>query len=631
MGKESYDAKKIHILKGLEAVRRRPAMYVGDVSSRGLHHLLYEVVDNSIDEALGGYCDRIEVILYGDGRVSVEDNGRGIPVDTHPTQKKPGVEVVLTMLHAGAKFDDKIYKISGGLHGVGVSVVNALSKSLEIEIYMEGKVYYQQYERGVPKTPLTVKGKTKKRGTFIRFKPDPTIFRTVTFIFDAVLDRMRELAFLNRGLMIVVQDKNNNRTETLKYDGGLAEFVQFLDEGRTPFHQPICITASRQGIQIDAAFQYTAGFLESIHTFCNTINTHEGGTHLSGFKSALTRMLNDYAKKKNLLKGDLAIQGEDTREGLTSVLSIKMREPQFEGQTKTKLGNSEVKGVVDSVISEKLAAYLEENPKVANIIMAKVIAAARAREAAKKARELTRRKSLLESDTLPGKLADCSSEDPSVCELYLVEGPSAGGSAKQGRDRTFQAILPLRGKILNVERSRLNRILSNEELRAIITAVGAGIGEDEFDPEKVRYRKVIIMSDADVDGAHIRTLLLTFFYRHMRLLVESGYVYIAQPPLYRVKKAKEEWYLYSDEELERLLKKIGEEKVDIQRYKGLGEMNPEQLWKTTMNPESRIVKRVNLEDAIEADRIFTALMGGNTELRRRFIEQNAHGVRNLDI
>jgi len=422
------------------------------------------------------------VILYGDGRVSVEDNGRGIPVDTHPTQKKPGVEVVLTMLHAGAKFDDKIYKISGGLHGVGVSVVNALSKSLEIEIYMEGKVYYQQYERGVPKTPLTVKGKTKKRGTFIRFKPDPTIFRTVTFIFDAVLDRMRELAFLNRGLMIVVQDKNNNRTETLKYDGGLAEFVQFLDEGRTPFHQPICITASRQGIQIDAAFQYTAGFLESIHTFCNTINTHEGGTHLSGFKSALTRMLNDYAKKKNLLKGDLAIQGEDTREGLTSVLSIKMREPQFEGQTKTKLGNSEVKGVVDSVISEKLAAYLEENPKVANIIMAKVIAAARAREAAKKARELTRRKSLLESDTLPGKLADCSSEDPSVCELYLVEGPSAGGSAKQGRDRTFQAILPLRGKILNVERSRLNRILSNEELRAIITAVGAGIGEDEFDP-----------------------------------------------------------------------------------------------------------------------------------------------------
>ena len=482
MGKESYDAKKIHILKGLEAVRRRPAMYVGDVSSRGLHHLLYEVVDNSIDEALGGYCDRIEVILYGDGRVSVEDNGRGIPVDTHPTQKKPGVEVVLTMLHAGAKFDDKIYKISGGLHGVGVSVVNALSKSLEIEIYMEGKVYYQQYERGVPKTPLTVKGKTKKRGTFIRFKPDPTIFRTVTFIFDAVLDRMRELAFLNRGLMIVVQDKNNNRTETLKYDGGLAEFVQFLDEGRTPFHQPICITASRQGIQIDAAFQYTAGFLESIHTFCNTINTHEGGTHLSGFKSALTRMLNDYAKKKNLLKGDLAIQGEDTREGLTSVLSIKMREPQFEGQTKTKLGNSEVKGVVDSVISEKLAAYLEENPKVANIIMAKVIAAARAREAAKKARELTRRKSLLESDTLPGKLADCSSEDPSVCELYLVEGPSAGGSAKQGRDRTFQAILPLRGKILNVERSRLNRILSNEELRAIITAVGAGIGEDEFDP-----------------------------------------------------------------------------------------------------------------------------------------------------
>jgi DNA gyrase subunit B len=512
-----------------------------------------------------------------------------------------------------------------------VSVVNALSEWLQVEVYAGGKTHVQNYKRGVAKTSLTAKGKTKKTGTLIRFKPDPTIFKKVEFDFEAILERLRELAFLNRGLTIVVENRKDGRSESLKFDGGLVEFVRFLDEGGTPLHKPVCIAASRQGIEIDLAFQYTGGFLEKIHTFCNTINTHEGGTHLSGFKSALTRMLNEYAKRKNLLKGDLAIQGEDTREGLTSVLSIKMREPQFEGQTKTKLGNSEVKGIVESVVSEKLSAYLEENPRVANIMMGKIIAAARAREAAKKARELTRRKSLLESDTLPGKLADCSLEDPSVCELYLVEGDSAGGSAKQGRDRTFQAILPLRGKILNVERSRLNKILSNEELRAIITAVGAGIGEDEFDSEKVRYHKVIIMSDADVDGAHIRTLLLTFFYRHMRELVESGYVYIAQPPLYRVKKSKKEYYLYSDEELEKLLKKIGRERTEIQRYKGLGEMNPDQLWATTMDPESRMVKRVTLEDAVEADRIFTALMGGNVELRRKFIEQNAHGVRNLDI
>lgn len=629
--KESYGAEKIHILKGLEAVRRRPAMYVGDVSSRGLHHLLYEVVDNSIDEALAGYCDRIEVILYRDGSVSVEDNGRGIPVDTHPIQKKPGVEVVLTMLHAGGKFDDKIYKISGGLHGVGVSAVNALSEWLEVEVYRGGKIYHQSYERGVTKTPLTIKGKTKKRGTFIRFRPDPTIFKKVEFNFETILDRLRELAFLNRGLLIEVRDEVRERNESLRFEGGLIEFVRFLDEGRIPLHQPIYISASRQEVEIDVALRYNDGFLENIHTFCNTINTHEGGTHLSGFKSALTRTLNEYARRKNLLKNDLALQGEDAREGLTSVLSIKMREPQFEGQTKTKLGNSEVKGIVESVINEKFSTYLEENPKVANIIMEKVIGAARAREAARKARELTRRKSLLESDTLPGKLADCSLEDSSVCELYLVEGDSAGGSAKQGRDRTFQAILPLRGKILNVERSRLNKVLSSDELRAIITAVGAGIGEDEFDPEKVRYKKIIIMTDADVDGAHIRTLLLTFFYRYMRSLVESGYVYIAQPPLYRVKKGKKEYYLYSDEELEKLLEEIGREKVEIQRYKGLGEMNPEQLWKTTMDPRTRIVKRVTLEDAVEADRIFTALMGGSTELRRKFIEQNAHGVRNLDI
>ena len=629
--KESYSAEKIHILKGLEAVRRRPAMYVGDVSLRGFHHLLYEVVDNSIDEALGGYCNRIEVVLHKDGSVSVEDNGRGIPVDVHPTQKKPGVEVVMTMLHAGGKFDDKVYKISGGLHGVGVSAVNALSDWLEVEVYRDGKVYHQSYEQGVTKTPLTVRGDTKKQGTYVRFKPDSTIFKKVEFNRETIVDRLRELAFLNKGLLIEVRDEIQQTSESLSFDGGLIEFVRFLDEGRIPLHHPVYVSACRQEIEIEAALQYNDGFLENIHTFCNTINTHEGGTHLSGFKSALTRTLNEYARKNNLLKNDLALQGEDTREGLTSVLSIKMREPQFEGQTKTKLGNSEVKGIVESVVSERLSMYLEENPKVTSIMMEKVIGAARAREAARKARELTRRKSLLESDTLPGKLADCSLEDPSVCELYLVEGDSAGGSAKQGRDRTFQAILPLRGKILNVERSRLNKVLSSVELRAVITAVGAGIGEDEFDPEKVRYKKIIIMTDADVDGAHIRTLLLTFFYRHMRSLIESGYVYIAQPPLYRAKKEKKEHYLYSDEELDGLLDKIGRDKVEIQRYKGLGEMNPEQLWKTTMDPRTRTVKRVTLEDAAEADRIFTALMGGSTELRRKFIEQNAHGVRNLDI
>ncbi|KPJ49204.1 DNA gyrase subunit B [candidate division TA06 bacterium DG_26] len=629
--KESYSAEKIHILKGLEAVRRRPAMYVGDVSLRGFHHLLYEVVDNSIDEALGGYCNRIEVVLHKDGSVSVEDNGRGIPVDVHPTQKKPGVEVVMTMLHAGGKFDDKVYKISGGLHGVGVSAVNALSDWLEVEVYRDGKVYHQSYEQGVTKTPLTVRGDTKKQGTYVRFKPDSTIFKKVEFNRETIVDRLRELAFLNKGLLIEVRDEIQQTSESLSFDGGLIEFVRFLDEGRIPLHHPVYVSACRQEIEIETALQYNDGFLENIHTFCNTINTHEGGTHLSGFKSALTRTLNEYARKNNLLKNDLALQGEDTREGLTSVLSIKMREPQFEGQTKTKLGNSEVKGIVESVVSERLSMYLEENPKVTSIMMEKVIGAARAREAARKARELTRRKSLLESDTLPGKLADCSLEDPSVCELYLVEGDSAGGSAKQGRDRTFQAILPLRGKILNVERSRLNKVLSSVELRAVITAVGAGIGEDEFDPEKVRYKKIIIMTDADVDGAHIRTLLLTFFYRHMRSLIESGYVYIAQPPLYRAKKEKKEHYLYSDEELDGLLDKIGRDKVEIQRYKGLGEMNPEQLWKTTMDPRTRTVKRVTLEDAAEADRIFTALMGGSTELRRKFIEQNAHGVRNLDI
>jgi DNA gyrase subunit B len=628
---ETYDADKIHVLKGLEAVRRRPAMYIGDVGVRGLHHLIYEVVDNSVDEALAGFCDQIVVTILKDDLVSVEDNGRGIPVDMHATEKKPAVEVVLTMLHAGAKFEDKVYRISGGLHGVGVSVVNALSEYMEVDVHRDGKIYHQRYERGETVSKLTTKGKSKKTGTTITFKPDKKIFKKVEFKLENVSNRLRELAYLNRNLKIDLIDERSGKKETYQYPGGILDFLGYLDKGRNRLHKPIFIEDKRNGVEVEVALQYNDSFLENIFSFVNTINTHEGGTHLSGFKAALTRTINDYAKKAQSIKDISELMGDDSREGLTAIVSIKIKDPQFEGQTKTKLGNSEAKGIVESIVSEKLNAYLEENPSVANKIVAKVVAAAKSREAAKKARELARRRSLLESDTLPGKLADCSSEDPSECELYIVEGDSAGGSAKQGRDRRFQAILPLRGKILNVEKSSLNKILANVEIRTIISSIGAGISEDDFNPEKARYRKIIIMSDADVDGSHIRTLLLTFFYRFMQPLIEAGYICIAQPPLYKVKAGKTEAYLYSDEELEKILKKHKSDKVDVQRYKGLGEMNPEQLWETTMNPEKRILKRVTLEDAAEADRLFSILMGDAVEPRREFIESNAKYVENLDI
>lgn len=626
-----YDASQIHVLKGLEAVRRRPAMYIGDVGVRGLHHLIYEVVDNGIDEALAGYCDKIIVILRKDGSVSVEDNGRGIPVDMHPTEKKPALEVVLTVLHSGAKFEDKVYQISGGLHGVGVSVVNALSEYLEAEVYRDGKIYFQRYERGETVSKLEVKGKTTKTGTKITFKPDKKIFKKTDFDFETVATRLRELAYLNKNLKIELIDEIHGKKESYHFTGGIVDFVSYLDEGRNRLHKPIYIEDKRNGIEVELAFQYNDSFLENIFSFVNTINTHEGGTHLAGYKAALTRSITEYAKKTQAIKDNIEITGEDCREGLTAVLSIKIPNPQFEGQTKTKLGNSEAKGIVESIVSEKLSTYFEENPRVINLILAKVIAAAKSREAAKKARELARRRSLLESDTLPGKLADCSEEDPSKSELYIVEGDSAGGSAKQGRDRRFQAILPLRGKILNVEKSALNKILANPEIRSIISTIGAGISEDDFDPEKARYHKIIIMTDADVDGSHIRTLLLTFFFRFMRPLIEAGYIYIAQPPLYRFKTQKQESYLYSDEELESMIKKSKAEKYEIQRYKGLGEMNPEQLWQTTMNPDQRMLKQVTLEDAAEADRLFSILMGEVVEPRRQFIEANAKYVENLDI
>lgn len=628
---ETYDASKIHVLKGLEAVRRRPSMYIGDVSVRGLHHLIYEVVDNAVDEALAGFCDKIVVTLKKDGSVAVEDNGRGIPVDMHPTEKKSALEVVLTVLHSGAKFEDKVYQISGGLHGVGVSVVNALSEYLEAEVYRDGKIYFQRYERGEAQTKLQITGKTQKTGTKITFRPDKKIFKKTDFEFSLVATRLRELAYLTKDLKIELIEEKTGKKEIFHYPGGIVEFVSYLDQGRNRLHKPIYLADKRNGIEIEVAFQYNDSFLENIFSFVNTINTHEGGTHLAGFKSALSKKINDIGRATQVIKDNIEITGEDCREGLTAVLSVKIPNPQFEGQTKTKLGNSEAKGIVESIVSEKLATYFEENPRVINLILAKVIAAAKSREAAKKARELARRRSLLESDTLPGKLADCSEEDPSKSELYIVEGDSAGGSAKQARDRRFQAILPLRGKILNVEKSALNKILSNLEIRSIISAIGAGISEDDFDVEKARYHKIVIMTDADVDGSHIRTLLLTFFYRFMHPLIEAGYIYIAQPPLYRVKSQRQETYIYSEEELESLTKKHKDEKLDIQRYKGLGEMNPEQLWSTTMNPEARILKLVTLEDAAEADRLFSILMGEVVEPRREFIEANAKYVENLDI
>ncbi|BAF58186.1 type IIA topoisomerase, B subunit [Pelotomaculum thermopropionicum SI] len=627
-----YGAEEIQILEGLEAVRRRPGMYIGSTSARGLHHLVYEVVDNSIDEAMAGFCDRIEVILNEDGSATVIDNGRGIPVDIHPKTGRPAVEVVMTMLHAGGKFGGGGYKVSGGLHGVGVSVVNALSLWLEVEVKRDGKVYYQRYSRGIPVTGLLVKGKSSATGTKVTFMPDPEIFEDLIFNQDILAQRLRELSFLNMGVKIILKDRRSGQETVFQHDGGIMDFVRYLNKSKTPLHgKPIYIQKQKDDVLVEVALQYTDTYVESILSYANNINTIDGGTHEAGFKAALTRVINDYGRKYNLLKNGAGnLSGEDIREGLTAVISVKVPEPQFEGQTKTKLGNSEVRSIVDSVVGEGLGIFLEENPSIARRILEKAVTASRAREAARKARELTRRKSALEGSTLPGKLADCSERDPSVSELYLVEGDSAGGSAKQGRDRRFQAILPLRGKILNVEKARLDKILANEEIRAMITALGTGIGE-EFDVSKARYHKIILMSDADVDGAHIRTLLLTFFYRYMRPLIEKGYVFIAQPPLYRVKKGKLEKYAYSDAELEKLLDQIGRDGVSIQRYKGLGEMNAEQLWETTMDPETRTVMQVNLEDAIEADAVFSMLMGDRVEPRRDFIQENARLVRNLDI
>jgi len=638
-----YSAGQIQVLKGLEAVRKRPGMYIGSTGARGLHHLVYEVVDNSVDEALAGYCTRIDVIIRPDNSITVIDDGRGIPVDPHPEEKIPGVEVAMTMLHAGGKFDKTTYKVSGGLHGVGVSVVNALSEWLEVEVRRDGKVYHQRYSRGNKVTELTVIGKAKGTGTTVSFKPDPQIFTELTFSYDTLSTRLRELAFLNKGLLITLTDERTEdgkkpRREEYCYKGGIVEFVEFLRGSRKPLHpKPIYIEASREEAEIEVAIQYDEGYNENTFTFVNNINTHEGGTHLTGFKAALTRTLNEYARKNNLLKKELdSLSGDDVREGLTCVLSVKVREPQFEGQTKTKLGNSEVQSAVQQVVYEKLSTYLEENPSVARAIIEKAIQAARARIAARKARDLTRRKSALEGSILPGKLADCSITDPAACELYLVEGDSAGGSAKQGRNRSFQAILPLRGKILNVEKARMDKILSNEEIRTIIAAIGTGIGEDEFNIQNARYHKIIIMTDADVDGAHIRTLLLTFFFRHMRQLIEEGMVYIAQPPLYRVARGKEEYYAYTDEERDQIIQRLnangkGDRNIVVQRYKGLGEMNPEQLWKTTMDPETRTIMKVTLDDAVLADQIFQTLMGDEVEPRRRFIEENAKYVRNLDV
>jgi DNA gyrase subunit B len=629
-----YDAATITVLKGLEAVRRRPAMYIGDISTRGLHHLVYEVVDNSVDEAMAGFCDDIKVAINPDGSCTVEDNGRGIPVDMHPTQKKPALEVVMTMLHAGGKFDHDSYKVSGGLHGVGVSVVNALSEWCEVEVCRDGEVYFQRYKCGITDTPLKKIGTRAKSGNKTTFMPDLEIFKKRELSFEILAGRLRELAFLNGGLKISLTDKRKGeeKKEEFYYKGGLVAFVKYLNENKETLHpKPVYFQREREGTDVEIAFQYTDAYAENIFSYVNNINTIEGGTHLVGFKTALTRTINNYATKNKLLKnGDSQLQGEDVREGMTAVVSIKVPDPQFEGQTKTKLGNSETKGIVESIVGELLGEYLEENPPIARKVIEKCSSSAQAREAARKARDLVRRKSALESGALPGKLADCSLKDPELCEIYIVEGDSAGGSAKQGRDRRFQAILPLKGKILNVEKARLDKALGNEEIRTLILALGTGMGED-FDIGNTRYGKVIIMTDADIDGSHIRTLLLTFFYRYMKPLVEAGKVYIAQPPLYRVKKGKAEYYAYDDEERDRLIERVGKVGMMVQRYKGLGEMNPDQLWKTTMNPETRTLKKVDLENGAEADRIFTTLMGDVVEPRRKFIEEHAKYVKNLDV
>ncbi|KXZ40766.1 DNA gyrase subunit B [Alkalithermobacter thermoalcaliphilus JW-YL-7 = DSM 7308] len=630
---QEYGASQIQVLEGLEPVRKRPGMYIGSTGPRGLHHLVYEVVDNSIDEALAGYCTDIRVCIHKDGSISVQDNGRGIPTEIHPQTGKSTVETVLTVLHAGGKFGSGGYKVSGGLHGVGVSVVNALSEWLEVTVKRDGKIYTQRYERGNPKSNLEVVGDTDERGTTITFKPDAEIFEDIVFKYETLEHRLRELAFLNKGIRIVLEDeREEGKKKEFLYSGGIIEFVKHLNKNRDSIHDEVIYFEKKvEDYQVEISMQYTDGYTENVYSFANNINTHEGGSHLSGFKSALTRVVNEYARKNNYLKEkDSNLTGEDIREGLTAIVSVKLPEPQFEGQTKTKLGNTEVRGIVEGITFEEFGAFLEENPQTSRVIIDKGLRAQRAREAAKKARELTRRKGALESTSLPGKLADCSEKDPAKSEIYLVEGDSAGGSAKQGRDRRYQAILPLRGKILNVEKSRLDKILASEEIRNMITAFGCGIS-DEFDHDKLRYHKIVIMTDADVDGAHIRTLLLTFFFRYMRPLIENGHVYIAQPPLYKVKKGKNEYYVYSDKELNKLLSDIGRDGVNLQRYKGLGEMNPEQLWETTMNPETRTLLQVSIEDASKADEIFTMLMGDKVEPRRNFIQENAKYVKNLDI
>lgn len=634
MNQPAYDENQIQVLEGLEAVRKRPGMYIGSTSAKGLHHLVWEVVDNSIDEAMAGICDHIEIIVHQDNSVTVVDNGRGIPVGENAKLKKSTLEVVMTVLHAGGKFGGGGYKVSGGLHGVGVSVVNALSSKVVVQVRRDGQIYQQEYQRGVPQYDIKVIGETDDHGTTVTFLPDSEIFtETTEFEYNTLLTRVRELAFLNKGIALTLTDERTGASNYFKYEGGIIEYVKYLNEKKEALHEePIYVEGSRDSIQVEVSLQYNDSYTENIYSFANNINTHEGGTHESGFKSALTRIINDYARKMGFIKDNSSnLTGDDVREGLTAIISVKIPEPQFEGQTKTKLGNSEVRGIVESLFAEKLQEFLQENPAVSRRIMEKALSASRAREAARKAREMTRRKSALEVSALPGKLADCSSKDASISELYIVEGDSAGGSAKQGRDRHFQAILPLRGKILNVEKARLDRILSNAEIRAIITALGTGISDD-FDITKARYHKVIIMTDADVDGAHIRTLLLTFFYRYMRKIVEAGYIYIAQPPLFKVERNKVIRYAGSEKERDQIIAEFGENaKYNVQRYKGLGEMNAGQLWETTMDPESRSMLQVTIEDAILADSIFDTLMGDNVEPRRDFIQEHAKLVRNLDV
>ena len=647
-----YSAESIKVLEGLEAVRKRPAMYIGDVGKRGLHHLVYEVVDNSIDEALAGYCTRVIVIFNPDGSVTVEDNGRGIPVDIHKEEKKPAVEAVMTLLHAGGKFDKGSYKVSGGLHGVGVSVVNALSEWLWVEVKRDGKIHRQDYKIGNAQNKLRTTGKAKKTGTKVCFYPDKSIFKTIKFEYDIIAERLRELAYLNKGIEIILKDEREEGGESdrFKFKGGLSDFVKYLDENNNPLHNKVITVQKENGqVPVDVALRYGNTYNDNILTFVNNINTIEGGTHLSGFRSALTRAMNNHATKNNLIKAKknekINLTGEDFREGLTAIISIKVAEPQFEGQTKTKLGNGDVKGIVDTVVYEGILDFLEQNPSIGRRVIEKALLAARSRSAARKARELIRRKSALGGSSLPGKLADCSNRDPAFCELYLVEGDSAGGSAKQGRDRRTQAILPLRGKVINSEKARIDKLLSNNEVQSMITALGAGFGgsEDEsgekssgdFEIEKLRYHKIIIMTDADVDGSHIRTLLLTFFYRKMKEVIDGGYLYLALPPLYRVSQGKKEAYAYDDNErdllIERMKKDNKNTKVSIQRYKGLGEMNPGQLWETTMDPERRTLLRVSVESAVEAAETFQNLMGHDVEARRTFIERNAKFVVNLDV